>query len=117
MVTHQKPVLRLQKHPCSPRAQQVAKAVNNATEQSLVLIDEFGKGTNTVRRRMRTGMEDEGTGEENSGKGRGWMGRGGGVGQGRARTEEHGCPGSVPLPLPSGRWTGWHFWLLCSGTG
>ncbi|XP_032318571.1 DNA mismatch repair protein MutS isoform X11 [Camelus ferus] len=27
---------------------QVAKAVNNATEQSLVLIDEFGKGTNTV---------------------------------------------------------------------
>ncbi|XP_051043294.1 mutS protein homolog 5 isoform X4 [Phodopus roborovskii] len=28
--------------------QQVAKAVNNATEQSLVLIDEFGKGTNTV---------------------------------------------------------------------
>ncbi|KAB1261934.1 MutS protein-like protein 5 [Camelus dromedarius] len=28
---------------------QVAKAVNNATEQSLVLIDEFGKGTNTVR--------------------------------------------------------------------
>lgn len=84
MVTHQKPVPRLQKHPCSPRAQQVAKAVNNATEQSLVLIDEFGKGTNTVRRRMRTGMEDEGTGEESSGKGRGWMGRGGGVGQGRA---------------------------------
>uniref|UniRef100_A0A8C7B7I1 MutS homolog 5 n=1 Tax=Neovison vison TaxID=452646 RepID=A0A8C7B7I1_NEOVI len=28
--------------------QQVAKAVNNATKQSLVLIDEFGKGTNTV---------------------------------------------------------------------
>ncbi|XP_035879727.1 mutS protein homolog 5 isoform X6 [Phyllostomus discolor] len=28
--------------------QQVAKAVNNATEQSLVLMDEFGKGTNTV---------------------------------------------------------------------
>nr|XP_033719915.1 mutS protein homolog 5 isoform X6 [Tursiops truncatus] len=28
--------------------QQVAKAVNNATERSLVLIDEFGKGTNTV---------------------------------------------------------------------
>uniref|UniRef100_A0A8C9ITW7 DNA mismatch repair proteins mutS family domain-containing protein n=1 Tax=Piliocolobus tephrosceles TaxID=591936 RepID=A0A8C9ITW7_9PRIM len=28
--------------------QQVAKAVNNATAQSLVLIDEFGKGTNTV---------------------------------------------------------------------
>ncbi|KAH0505801.1 MutS protein-like protein 5 [Microtus ochrogaster] len=28
--------------------QQVAKAVNNATQQSLVLIDEFGKGTNTV---------------------------------------------------------------------
>ncbi|XP_007949536.1 mutS protein homolog 5 [Orycteropus afer afer] len=27
---------------------QVAKAVNNATEKSLVLIDEFGKGTNTV---------------------------------------------------------------------
>ncbi|KAM5287227.1 mutS protein homolog 5 [Hipposideros larvatus] len=27
---------------------QVAKAVNNATQQSLVLIDEFGKGTNTV---------------------------------------------------------------------
>ncbi|XP_045353691.1 mutS protein homolog 5 isoform X5 [Leopardus geoffroyi] len=27
---------------------QVAKAVNNATKQSLVLIDEFGKGTNTV---------------------------------------------------------------------
>ncbi|XP_029413742.1 mutS protein homolog 5 isoform X1 [Nannospalax galili] len=27
---------------------QVAKAVNNATEQSLVLMDEFGKGTNTV---------------------------------------------------------------------
>ncbi|KAJ6660094.1 hypothetical protein lerEdw1_018020 [Lerista edwardsae] len=27
---------------------QVAKAVNNATERSLVLIDEFGKGTNTV---------------------------------------------------------------------
>ncbi|XP_075859604.1 mutS protein homolog 5 isoform X2 [Microcebus murinus] len=27
---------------------QVAKAVNNATAQSLVLIDEFGKGTNTV---------------------------------------------------------------------
>ncbi|XP_055983524.1 mutS protein homolog 5 isoform X1 [Sorex fumeus] len=27
---------------------QMAKAVNNATEQSLVLIDEFGKGTNTV---------------------------------------------------------------------
>ncbi|XP_060164553.1 mutS protein homolog 5 isoform X18 [Globicephala melas] len=26
----------------------VAKAVNNATERSLVLIDEFGKGTNTV---------------------------------------------------------------------
>ncbi|EPY85389.1 mutS 5-like protein [Camelus ferus] len=34
--------------PCPPGAQQVAKAVNNATEQSLVLIDEFGKGTNTV---------------------------------------------------------------------
>ncbi|XP_031202643.1 mutS protein homolog 5 isoform X3 [Mastomys coucha] len=28
--------------------QQVAKAVNNATEHSLVLIDEFGKGTNSV---------------------------------------------------------------------
>nr|XP_005005527.1 mutS protein homolog 5 isoform X2 [Cavia porcellus] len=28
--------------------QQMAKAVNNATEQSLVLIDEFGKGTNSV---------------------------------------------------------------------
>eukprot|EP00072_Mus_musculus_P071010 XP_017172773.1 PREDICTED: mutS protein homolog 5 isoform X10 [Mus musculus] len=27
---------------------QVAKAVNNATEHSLVLIDEFGKGTNSV---------------------------------------------------------------------
>ncbi|XP_074188804.1 mutS protein homolog 5 isoform X2 [Rhinolophus sinicus] len=27
---------------------QVAKAVNSATQQSLVLIDEFGKGTNTV---------------------------------------------------------------------
>ncbi|XP_049621085.1 mutS protein homolog 5 isoform X1 [Suncus etruscus] len=27
---------------------QMAKAVNNATEHSLVLIDEFGKGTNTV---------------------------------------------------------------------
>ncbi|XP_009687119.2 mutS protein homolog 5 [Struthio camelus] len=27
---------------------QVAKAVNNATERSLVLIDEFGKGTNTM---------------------------------------------------------------------
>ncbi|XP_005509440.2 mutS protein homolog 5 [Columba livia] len=27
---------------------QVAKAVNNATERSLVLIDEFGKGTNTL---------------------------------------------------------------------
>ncbi|ELK23390.1 MutS protein like protein 5 [Myotis davidii] len=27
---------------------QVAKAVNSATERSLVLIDEFGKGTNTV---------------------------------------------------------------------
>ncbi|XP_048346583.1 mutS protein homolog 5 [Sphaerodactylus townsendi] len=27
---------------------QIAKAVNNATEKSLVLIDEFGKGTNTV---------------------------------------------------------------------
>nr|XP_020646346.1 mutS protein homolog 5 [Pogona vitticeps]XP_020646347.1 mutS protein homolog 5 [Pogona vitticeps]XP_020646348.1 mutS protein homolog 5 [Pogona vitticeps] len=27
---------------------QIAKAVNNATEMSLVLIDEFGKGTNTV---------------------------------------------------------------------
>ncbi|XP_065768024.1 mutS protein homolog 5 isoform X1 [Muntiacus reevesi] len=27
---------------------QVAKAVNNATERSLVLVDEFGKGTNTV---------------------------------------------------------------------
>lgn len=27
---------------------QIAKAVNNATENSLVLIDEFGKGTNTV---------------------------------------------------------------------
>ena len=34
---------------CPPGTQQVAKAVNNATEQSLVLIDEFGKGTNTVR--------------------------------------------------------------------
>uniref|UniRef100_A0A452UEB4 MutS homolog 5 n=1 Tax=Ursus maritimus TaxID=29073 RepID=A0A452UEB4_URSMA len=28
---------------------QVAKAVNNATKQSLVLIDEFGKGTNTLQ--------------------------------------------------------------------
>ncbi|XP_070595843.1 mutS protein homolog 5 [Erythrolamprus reginae] len=27
---------------------QIAKAVNNATENSLVLIDEFGKGTNTI---------------------------------------------------------------------
>lgn len=36
--------------PCPPGAQQVAKAVNNATKQSLVLVDEFGKGTNTVRR-------------------------------------------------------------------
>ncbi|KFV20075.1 MutS protein 5, partial [Tauraco erythrolophus] len=27
---------------------QVAKAVNNATEKSLVLVDEFGKGTNTL---------------------------------------------------------------------
>nr|XP_060471134.1 mutS protein homolog 5 isoform X4 [Panthera onca] len=34
--------------PCPPGTQQVAKAVNNATKQSLVLIDEFGKGTNTV---------------------------------------------------------------------
>ncbi|MEJ1271044.1 mutS homolog 5 [Cricetulus griseus] len=44
---------------------QVAKAVNNATEQSLVLIDEFGKGTNTVRRKMEDdrGMEGEGTGQ------------------------------------------------------
>ncbi|XP_006875648.1 PREDICTED: mutS protein homolog 5 isoform X3 [Chrysochloris asiatica] len=30
------------------QVKRVAKAVNNATEQSLVLIDEFGKGTNTV---------------------------------------------------------------------
>lgn len=35
--------------PYPPGAQQVAKAVNNATERSLVLVDEFGKGTNTVR--------------------------------------------------------------------
>ncbi|XP_032503604.1 mutS protein homolog 5 isoform X13 [Phocoena sinus] len=34
--------------PVSSPIQQVAKAVNNATERSLVLIDEFGKGTNTV---------------------------------------------------------------------
>lgn len=33
----------------TPPVQQMAKAVNNATEQSLVLIDEFGKGTNSVR--------------------------------------------------------------------
>lgn len=41
--------------PCPPYTLQVAKAVNNATAQSLVLIDEFGKGTNTVR-----GETDEG---------------------------------------------------------
>ncbi|GAB1300968.1 MutS protein homolog 5 [Apodemus speciosus] len=35
---------------------QVAKAVNNATEHSLVLIDEFGKGTNSVRRKMVDGL-------------------------------------------------------------
>ncbi|XP_070634307.1 mutS protein homolog 5 isoform X4 [Bos indicus] len=48
--------LRLLKAPLLPTApwgtnpewQQVAKAVNNATERSLVLVDEFGKGTNTV---------------------------------------------------------------------
>ncbi|XP_069419275.1 mutS protein homolog 5 isoform X8 [Ovis canadensis] len=34
--------------PVSSLIQQVAKAVNNATERSLVLVDEFGKGTNTV---------------------------------------------------------------------
>ncbi|XP_060164552.1 mutS protein homolog 5 isoform X17 [Globicephala melas] len=33
---------------CTATSGQVAKAVNNATERSLVLIDEFGKGTNTV---------------------------------------------------------------------
>ncbi|XP_070634308.1 mutS protein homolog 5 isoform X5 [Bos indicus] len=47
--------LRLLKAPLLPTAPwgtnpewQVAKAVNNATERSLVLVDEFGKGTNTV---------------------------------------------------------------------
>lgn len=39
--------------PLSRSCPQVAKAVNNATEHSLVLIDEFGKGTNSVRRRRR----------------------------------------------------------------
>lgn len=47
--------------PLSRSCPQVAKAVNNATEHSLVLIDEFGKGTNSVRRR-----------EENEAKERGW---------------------------------------------
>ncbi|XP_069419281.1 mutS protein homolog 5 isoform X14 [Ovis canadensis] len=50
-----RPRLRLLKAPLLPTAPrgtnpewQVAKAVNNATERSLVLVDEFGKGTNTV---------------------------------------------------------------------
>lgn len=41
--------LNVETLPYPPGAQQVAKAVNNATERSLVLVDEFGKGTNTVR--------------------------------------------------------------------
>ncbi|XP_070441528.1 mutS protein homolog 5 isoform X4 [Equus przewalskii] len=36
---------------------QVAKAVNNATEQSLVLIDEFGKGTNTTMETCEDGND------------------------------------------------------------
>uniref|UniRef100_W5LXP2 DNA mismatch repair proteins mutS family domain-containing protein n=1 Tax=Lepisosteus oculatus TaxID=7918 RepID=W5LXP2_LEPOC len=32
---------------------QMASALNDSTGSSLVLIDEFGKGTNTVRRRRR----------------------------------------------------------------
>ncbi|KAM9075751.1 mutS protein homolog 5 isoform 4-T4 [Megaptera novaeangliae] len=37
--------------------QQVAKAVNNATERSLVLIDEFGKGTNTTMETCEDGND------------------------------------------------------------
>lgn len=33
--------------------------MNNATEQSLVLIDEFGKGTNTVRRKINEELRRE----------------------------------------------------------
>ncbi|XP_060019223.1 mutS protein homolog 5 isoform X5 [Lagenorhynchus albirostris] len=36
---------------------QVAKAVNNATERSLVLIDEFGKGTNTTMETCEDGND------------------------------------------------------------
>lgn len=81
--------------PHPPGAQQVAKAVNSATQQSLVLIDEFGKGTNTVREetdedlrrgngggqrgssgrldlRSRVGLcGQEGSGEARDGKGQG----------------------------------------------
>lgn len=60
--------------------------MNNATEQSLVLMDEFGKGTNTVRRDvMRGWMGDEGRSRRlSSGREWGWVGRDG-WGQGRYR--------------------------------
>lgn len=48
----------------------MAKAVNNATERSLVLIDEFGKGTNTVRGNLMRNL-----GEMEAGKGAGGGGR------------------------------------------
>lgn len=96
--------------------------MNNATEHSLVLIDEFGKGTNSVRveeneEKLRGGgmEEDEGREQETDlREGRRMHTQ---REEARAATEGHSRPGSALSPLPFDRWMVWHFWLLCSVTG
>lgn len=98
----------LRKLPCSPHARQVAKAVNNATEQSLVLMDEFGKGTNTVRRDvMRGWMGDEGRQEQETELREG-MGMGGQrwVGAGQVQKGTDALALSLHLCPLAGGWAG-----------
>lgn len=80
--------------------------MNNATEHSLVLIDEFGKGTNSVRcegKEAKEGMEeDEGREQETElREGRGLVDRGEGK-PGRVQTQTLVLPSHL-CPLTGGR--------------
>lgn len=113
--------------PRLPGAQQVAKAVNSATQQSLVLIDEFGKGTNTVREETDEALRRGNGGGQRGSSGRlGLRNRVGCVGRREAEKREMGkagqwghmgTNGSASSPRPLHRWMGSHFWPLCSDTG
>nr|XP_019571106.1 PREDICTED: mutS protein homolog 5 isoform X4 [Rhinolophus sinicus] len=75
---------------------QVAKAVNSATQQSLVLIDEFGKGTNTVREETDEALRRGNGGGQRGSSGRlGLRNRVGCVGRREAEKREMGKAGAV----------------------